>query len=221
MKINKKFFLFIFIVLIIVIAGIIGIVYKSTYDNPLADEKSFDKISVSLFEERNIGIIEGTLAGTIKGETQYVYKIVITEDYEFDFQSLTQKAKILEVFKGDGVVGDEITIYDSCWHLFDDNYMNTGFTSLMKKGEEYLVYFMCKNNNELHGEYYTIEAYTIAPYFSYKNKENYIPEEYKSAQYIDYGLVKNNEFFAENKKVEDAYYVFKETMMEEYNQKAE
>lgn len=109
-----------FIVLIIVIAGIIGIVYKSTYDNPLADEKSFDKISVSLFEERNIGIIEGTLAGTIKDETQYVYKIVITEDYEFDFQSLTQKAKILEVFKGDGVVGDEITIYDSCWHLFDD-----------------------------------------------------------------------------------------------------
>lgn len=63
--------------------------------------------------------------------------------------------------------------------------------------------------------------YTIAPYFSYKNKENYIPEEYKSAQYIDYGLVKNNEFFAENKKVEDAYYVFKEIMMEEYNQKAE
>lgn len=212
-KLSKVYIIMVVcLVIIIGIAVAIGFSKKDTYTNALDD---MDKLDVSLSCQLDKDRIEG-LCELISDESQYVFKVKVLEEPVFDFQTVTHKVKILEVFKGDDVkAGDEVVLFNSNYHYFEDtNHMNLYGVNLMKKGDEYLVFILSKEETKLHGEYFYIEGYVVTPYFNYENKDNVIID----GSSTEYGNVKNNEFLVNSQVSLDKYMEFKKKMMAIYGQ---
>lgn len=214
-KFSKKYIIIaVCLIIVIGIAVAIGMSKKGTYMNAL---DNMDKLDVSLKSSLNKELAE-ELYQLIPDESQYVLKVKALEEPTFDFQTVTHKVKVLEVFKGDDVkVGEEIVLFNANYHYFEDrNHMNLYNVNLMKKGDEYLVFIRSKEKTELQGEYFYIETYVVTPYFNYKNKDNVIVEDSST----EYGNVKNNEFIVNTQHELEIFMEFKKMMMEKYDQTA-
>lgn len=214
-KFSKKYIIIaVCLIIVIGIAVAIGMSKKGTYTNAL---DNMDKLDVSLKSSLNKELAE-ELYQLIPYESQYVLKVKVLEEPTFDFQTVTHKVKVLEVFKGDDVkVGEEIVLFNANYHYFEDrNHMNLYNVNLMKKGDEYLVFIRSKEKTELQGEYFYIETYVVTPYFNYKNKDNVIVEDSST----EYGNVKNNEFIVNTQYELEIFMEFKKMMMEKYDQTA-
>lgn len=214
-KFSKKYIIIaVCLIIVIGIAVAIGMSKKGTYMNAL---DNMDKLDVSLKSSLNKELAE-ELYQLISDESQYVLKVKVLEEATFDFQTVTHKVKVLEVFKGDDVkIGEEIVLFNANYHYFEDrNHMNLYNVNLMKKGDEYLVFIRSKEKTELQGEYFYIETYVVTPYFNYKNKDNVIVEDSST----EYGNVKNNEFIVNTQHELEIFMKFKKMMMEKYDQTA-
>lgn len=205
---------------LILIVAAIGLSKRDTHKNPFESEESINNLNVSMLRNDQLSIFEGSLKDTIINDSIIVLKVVPLEEPKFDFQATTQKVKVEEIFKGEGVnVGDEILITLMSWHYFNEKEsMNLFFVNFMKIGDEYMIFIDEKIETEIYEDViYQIGGFAITPVFNYKNVENKVIETTLDEPFVKYGEVRDNEFFCSNEETLAALKKFKYEMMSQFD----
>lgn len=231
---NKKILILLSgLVLLVVVAIVIGIVTRKDYKQTINDD--FKDVCITQLFSDVLLHLDGTMINTYAETSNYILKVKCTEEPSFDFQTCTEYAEIEKIFRADGNLqeGEEIVISRSIYHYFskdsqvagDNNVINTGFVNFMKPGKEYLVFITDKLVTELYDyDVYRIDGYSITPVFCYEDLENVIVpvNEYdNSGNPVEYNLVRDNEVFVENEKIEKLYYDFKHKIISDIDKEYE
>ena len=203
------------IIVLFVIAIIVALVKRQEYTNILLDENNLKQFFVA------------PLPNEILPDSMEVYKEQLLQSpivlrvkavgtREYSAKTIKQQAEVLEVYKGSGInVQEEIDILTTRNSFdFEDMTFNLGFTNLMQKDNEYLVFFDEKINSPYKGDnIYRISDLIINPIFNYNDVENIItPDE----EYIPYSLVLNNEFIVGDSIALERILAFKHELLEMY-----
>ena len=102
----------------------------------------------------------------------------------------------------------------------DEKIAELHFVNEMEEGKDYLIFLEKKidplDKREQQAIYRVVES-VITPVFGYEERENKIVDVSKSiSTYIDYELVKDNEFFVTSQKTLDGFMELKKQLLAQF-----
>ncbi len=202
-------------------AVIIGILNKQTYTNITNMDNAMDNFSVAVL---NNELVLNTIDRMNKDlpNANIILKVKAEGKVENMFKLYRQSVIVEEVYSGDDIKkGDMIFIMAGHWrYFFDDMSANMGFTNLLEKDNEYLIFIKEKvdsldiNDNNT----YRLVDTIINPVFNFEDKENIIVEFSKDNCYVSYSEVSKNEFFVNSKDSLNKLEEFKHRLIKDYDQ---
>jgi hypothetical protein len=197
------------------IAAIIAVIKRQEYTNIMEDEKNIELFSVAPI--RN-DFLSDSMAGykEILNKSPIVLRVKAKGKIEYSFKTIKQQVEVLKVYKGNEIrVGEVIEVLTTRQALdFNDMTFNLGFTNLMKKDNEYLIFFDEKIDNPYTGDnIYRISDMLFNPVFNYSDVDNVVIEE---GRYVLYSLVIDNEFIVGDSVTLEKLLTFKHELLEIY-----
>ncbi|MGB8455032.1 MAG: hypothetical protein WCD89_22215 [Anaerocolumna sp.] len=193
MKIWKRI-----ILLACVIALILGLIERQTYTNLLADEKDVNNFSVIPLTDEILSLQLDIYLNELK-QKPIIIKVKAKGELNFLYRAIKQNVQVLEVYKGTSLkVGDQIqllttrTVFD-----FNDIAFNMGFTNLLKKDNEYLVFCEDKIDSPFKKDknLFRVSEFIINPIFCYDNFKNTVTN---TSEKVLYSQIASNEFVVED-----------------------
>ncbi len=151
---------------------------------------------------------------------EYIVKAKMAGDPESVLFSTKWKLEILEVYRGEnmqkGQKVEYITV--SADYSKDHKLWGRSYVNLMREGEEYLVFMNKALETDSDQMVYLSPQGCDLRYFSLSERENVaVPEECKKLDGQYYlNTVKENEFFAESRRVMEKMELLKEEMINTY-----
>ncbi len=161
---------------------------------------------------------------------KYIMKVKVISEPRFYTANYGYDAVVTEVFKGDDVsVGEEIfatrmgfkPILKSDnwrWGKNDINLLNCGYKNLWKEGEEYLVIFKDRQDCLVKDNVFIMEGFTLLSAFNCaQTKSEPVKSVMEGRDVVRYPDVKDYELFASEQGAIDAFYAFKDEMLQKYS----
>ncbi|SFR81664.1 hypothetical protein [Anaeromicropila populeti] len=199
------------------IALVIGLIKKQEYTNIMADENNLFLFSVAPLHN---DMLPDSLDEYIDLLTNspIILRVKASGKREYTAKTIKQHVQIVEVYKGTHInEGEEIDILTTRMFLnLDDMTLNLGFTNLLKKDNEYLVFFDEKINSPYPKDnVYRISELLINPVFNYRDVPNTIIE---NKRYVPYSSVSENEFMVGDSVSLKKILLFKQKLLSKYPQ---
>lgn len=205
--------------LVVVGAGVFGVINRQTYTD-ITNEKNF-------MEKLQVAELPGQFAVTVCEEMQerlpqlpIILRVRFTDDVEYLFGTSRQKICVQEVYAGDDIrVGD--TIYITTGKnvsTMGEATAELGFVNIPKPDCDYLV-FLSGERDSLDKSLPVYDVYAeslFRPVFCYEDIENKIVPVGEENTYVPYKDVKENEFFCTSEEGMKAWQDLKKNMLDKY-----
>lgn len=216
--------LYIFTIVVIVIAAIWGISKRPSYTNVISTDDFLEQMVVAELPEELAANICNEMEDVLAG-TPIILRVKSMKDMEYFFMSGIQRVLVKEIYKGNEIqVGQELYLNFPRWSIIMTEEYDTvqcGFVNVMKENREYLV-FLNNPYEGLNGEKvypFMVDGYVV-PMFCYTDSENVIISvDEGSPTYVPYSLVKENEFFVTSENALQTLLKFKSRIIDKYTVK--
>lgn len=213
--------LYIFTIVVIVIAAVWGISKRQSYTNVINNDNFMEQMVVAELPEELASNICNEMEEVLVG-APVILRVKPMKDMEYFFMSGRQSVLVKEVYKGNEIqVGQELYLNFPRWSIVLTEKYDTvqcGFVNIMKKNKEYLV-FLNNPYEGLDGENvypFIVDSYVV-PMFCYMDSENVVvPIDAGSSTYVPYSLVKENEFFVTSENALQALLKLKSCIFDKY-----
>lgn len=164
-------------------------------------------------------------------ESPIIIRATAMAEKDYLFSLNLQKVSVQQVYRGEGIEpGDEVQIALNTKFTInaqtiegmvaDEKIAELHFVNEMEEGKDYLIFLGKKidplDKREQQAIYRVVES-VITPVFGYEERENKIVDVSKSiSTYIDYELVKDNEFFVTSQKTLDGFMELKKQLLAQF-----
>lgn len=178
-------------------------------------------------ERFNVAVLDGSLINMIENEVEdtidsskYIIKAKCIDDAQLNFLCTIQSVEIEEIYKGEGLKqGDVINVIpiNSCIYQ-EDMSINMGFVNFMQPQKEYLIFLdYSQYSQEQDMEVYFTHDCMMTTIFAFEDRIYVIPELTSDENtYVNYEIVKDNEFFVSSEKGMEKLLLFKHKLIEQY-----
>lgn len=213
--------LYIFTIVVIIIAAAWGISKRQSYTNVISNDDFMEQMVVAELPEELASNICNEMEDVLVG-APVILRVKPMKDMEYFFMSGIQSVLVMEVYKGNEIqVGQELYLNFPRWSIVLTEKYDTvqcGFVNVMKENKEYLV-FLNNPYEGLNGEKvypFIVDSYVV-PMFCYMDSENVVvPIDEGSSTYVPYSLVKENEFFVTSENALQALLKLKRHLLDKY-----
>ncbi len=206
------------IVLSVIIAIVIGLIFRPSYTNLTAESDVYSSFSVALWDlEMSPDIVEAMSREL--PNSNLILRVKSNGKMGYTFKNNKQYVEVLEIYQGNGLeIGDQIAISSMNWlFFFDDMTANMGFINIMQPENEYLVFLERKIKTlESNEEIYLIPDFILAPIYNYEDQENKIIHVQEDNRYVPYNEVRNNEFHVSSESALNSLTDLKQKLIKEY-----
>ncbi len=225
----KKYLFIIILAVVLLAAAIFGLILRKTYTDVTAEENYLDNCLVAELP----GGMCITACEKMKEalpSAPLIVRVCTMSELDNHFGTSQQRAIVLEVYAGNKLSpGDEVFLTYSSWGVFTNQknqppILQRGFVNVLSVGREYLVFLKDEDVKEyektpVYFLYDKVQESPIAPVFCYEDRENKIAPTNGDSTYVDYALVRDNEFFAADEEGLEAWKSLKAEMMNKYPKK--
>lgn len=216
----------------VITAGIAiwGLCQKQTYTNLLSQPEALNMLRVAEFPEALVPTMAEQALKELP-ESPIIIRATAMAEKDYLFSLNLQKVSVQQVYRGEGIEpGDEVQIALNTKFTInaqtiegmvaDEKIAELHFVNEMEKGKDYLIFLEKKidplDKREQQAIYRVVES-VITPVFGYEERENKIVDVSKSiSTYIDYELVKDNEFFVTSQKTLDGFMELKKQLLAQF-----
>lgn len=212
-------------IFIVIVSAGVGLYYKAGYRDFNEDTKN--QFVVALIDQEFLAVQLEFMEEDL--DSSNIILAVKCEDYlTYRYSSVTQKASIVSVFKGEGLhVGDKIeiarayTLIGMDKETFIDGRipMNMGYVNEMTPGKIYLVFLdaQLQTYDKNTVVYKQSEDFLMAPIFCYEKMKN-TPQKPNNdySSYVNWETVANNEFFIMSDESSKQIDLFKDKLFAKY-----
>ena len=216
----------------VITAGIAiwGLCQKQTYTNLLPQPEALNMLRVAEFPEALVPTMAEQALKDLP-ESPIIIRATAMAEKDYLFSLNLQKVSVQQVYRGEGIEpGDEVQIALNTKFTInaqtiegmvaDEKIAELHFVNEMEEGKDYLIFLEKKidplDKREQQAIYRVVES-VITPVFGYEERENKIVDVSKSiSTYIDYELVKDNEFFVTSQKTLDGFMELKKQLLAQF-----
>lgn len=216
----------------VITAGIAiwGLCQKQTYTNLLSQPEALNMLRVAEFPEALVPTMAEQALKELP-ESPIIIRATAMAEKDYLFSLNLQKVSVQQVYRGEGIEpGDEVQIALNTKFTInaqtiegmvaDEKIAELHFVNEMEEGKDYLIFWEKKidplDKREQQAIYRVVES-VITPVFGYEERENKIVDVSKSiSTYIDYELVKDNEFFVTSQKTLDGFMELKKQLLAQF-----
>ncbi|HIR88122.1 MAG TPA: hypothetical protein IAC96_04145 [Candidatus Fimimorpha faecalis] len=216
----------------VITAGIAiwGLCQKQTYTNLLSQPEALNMLRVAEFPEALVPTMAEQALKELP-ESPIIIRATAMAEKDYLFSLNLQKVSVQQVYRGEGIEpGDEVQIALNTKFTInaqtiegmvaDEKIAELHFVNEMEEGKDYLIFLEKKidplDKREQQAIYRVVES-VITPVFGYEERENKIVDVSKSiSTYIDYELVKDNEFFVTSQKTLDGFMELKKQLLAQF-----
>src|SRR5699024_1694420 len=206
--------------LAIVVAIIVGLIFRQTYTN-ITEEADFmeEYFSVALYDfDMSPNLVERMR--TELPNSQLIVRVKPQGIIDYSFAIIKQYVEVLEVYQGNELeVGDQIGITLNAWGFyFDDMTANLNFVNFMQDDSEYLLFLEGKVDSPDPNETntYTFSDLIIPGIFNYQDQDHTVIDVPVDDRYVPYKDVKDNEFFVSSEEALTALLELKHELLQAY-----
>jgi len=217
---------------LVITAGIAiwGLCQKQTYTNLLSQPEALNMLRVAEFPEALVPTMAEQALKELP-ESPIIIRATAMAEKDYLFSLNLQKVSVQQVYRGEGIEpGDEVQIALNTKFTInaqtiegmvaDEKIAELHFVNEMEEGKDYLIFLEKKidplDKREQQAIYRVVES-VITPVFGYEERENKIVDVSKSiSTYIDYELVKDNEFFVTSQKTLDGFMELKKQLLAQF-----
>lgn len=216
----------------VITAGIAiwGLCQKQTYTNLLSQPEALNMLRVAEFPEALVPTMAEQALKELP-ESPIIIRATAMAEKDYLFSLNLQKVSVQQVYRGEGIEpGDEVQIALNTKFTInaqtiegmvaDEKIAELHFVNEMEEGKDYLIFLEKKidplDKREQQAIYRVVES-VITPVFGYEERENKIVDVSKSiSTYIDYEMVKDNEFFVTSQKTLDGFMELKKQLLAQF-----
>ena len=216
----------------VITAGIAiwGLCQKQTYTNLLSQPEALNMLRVAEFPEALVPTMAEQALKELP-ESPIIIRATAMAEKDYLFSLNLQKVSVQQVYRGEGIEpGDEVQIALNTKFTInaqtiegmvaDEKIAELHFVNEMEEGKDYLIFLEKKidplDKREQQAIYRVVES-VITPVFGYEERENKIVDVSESiSTYIDYELVKDNEFFVTSQKTLDGFMELKKQLLTQF-----
>lgn len=216
----------------VITAGIAiwGLCQKQTYTNLLSQPEALNMLRVAEFPEALVPTMAEQALKELP-ESPIIIRATAMAEKDYLFSLNLQKVSVQQVYRGEGIEpGDEVQIALNTKFTInaqtiegmvaDEKIAELHFVNEMEEGKDYLIFLEKKidplDKREQQAIYRVVES-VITPVFGYEERENKIVDVSESiSTYIDYELVKDNEFFITSQKTLDGFMELKKQLLAQF-----
>ena len=216
----------------VITAGIAiwGLCQKQTYTNLLSQPEALNMLRVAEFPEALVPTMAEQALKELP-ESPIIIRATAMAEKDYLFSLNLQKVSVQQVYRGEGIEpGDEVQIALNTKFTInaqtiegmvaDEKIAELHFVNEMEEGKDYLIFLEKKidplDKRKQQAIYRVVES-VITPVFGYEERENKIVDVSKSiSTYIDYELVKDNEFFVTSQKTLDEFMELKKQLLAQF-----
>lgn len=216
----------------VITAGIAiwGLCQKQTYTNLLSQPEALNMLRVAEFPEALVPTMAEQALKELP-ESPIIIRATAMAEKDYLFSLNLQKVSVQQVYRGEGIEpGDEVQIALNTKFTInaqtiegmvaDEKIAELHFVNEMEEGKDYLIFLEKKidplDKREQQAIYRVVES-VITPVFGYEERENKIVDVSESiSTYIDYELVKDNEFFVTSQKTLDGFMELKKQLLAQF-----
>lgn len=216
----------------VITAGIAiwGLCQKQTYTNLLSQPEALNMLRVAEFPEALVPTMAEQALKELP-ESPIIIRATAMAEKDYLFSLNLQKVSVQQVYRGEGIEpGDEVQIALNTKFTInaqtiegmvaDEKIAELHFVNEMEEGKDYLIFLEKKidplDKREQQAIYRVVES-VITPVFGYEERENKIVDVSESiSTYIDYKLVKDNEFFVTSQKTLDGFMELKKQLLAQF-----
>lgn len=216
----------------VITAGIAiwGLCQKQTYTNLLSQPEALNMLRVAEFPEALVPTMAEQALKELP-ESPIIIRATAMAEKDYLFSLNLQKVSVQQVYRGEGIEpGDEVQIALNTKFTInaqtiegmvaDEKIAELHFVNEMEEGKDYLIFLEKKidplDKREQQAIYRVVES-VITPVFGYEERENKIVDVSKSiSTYINYELVKDNEFFVTSQKTLDGFMELKKQLLAQF-----
>lgn len=206
--------------LMILSAGVFGMVNRKTYTD-ITKEKNY-------LERLQVAEIPGEMAVSACSEMErqlpelpVILRVRFLGEVEYLFGTSRQKVCVQEVYAGDSLRKGDVVYVTAGWNVVAEDGGGTaelGFVNIPKADSDYLIFV--SNALETFDKslpvYQIYDETLITPIFAYDDVENLVVPVGEESTYVPYRKVKENEFFSTSEEGMDAWGNLKRKMLEKY-----
>ena len=163
-------------------------------------------------------------------ELPYCIKCSPVSEPVVSYDNIRYEVEVLKVFRSEGDLHEGDIIWISrAWSVSqsqdsDEVYLELNFRNIMQQEQAYMVFFESveeMKQTKYPEKIYMLPDYAIAPFFAYEDGTNvYMNPVSSDNTYIFYQPVADNEVFASDKEVADAYLTYKKQIINTYDKDA-
>lgn len=216
----------------VITAGIAiwGLCQKQTYTNLLSQPEALNMLRVAEFPEALVPTMAEQALKELP-ESPIIIRATAMAEKDYLFSLNLQKVSVQQVYRGEGIEpGDEVQIALNTKFTInaqtiegmvaDEKIAELHFVNEMEEGKDYLIFLEKKidplDKREQQAIYRVVES-VITPVFGYEERENKIVDVSESiSTYINYELVKDNEFFVTSQKTLDGFMELKKQLLAQF-----
>ncbi len=216
----KKSILIILTMLLIIAAGVFGIVKRRTYTNIIQEDNYMDKLQVAEIPGDIAIEVCKNMKKTLPN-LSIILKVRFLDEVEYLFGTSRQKICVQKVYAGEDIeVGDEFYISADLKIIMEEELSaaELGFVNLPRQDYDYLVFLSEKIDtwDESIPVYSIYDETPIVPMFCYEEFENVIYPVNEENTYVPYSEVKENEFFTTTEEGMEAWGNLKDYLLSLY-----
>lgn len=216
----------------VITAGIAiwGLCQKQTYTNLLSQPEALNMLRVAEFPEALVPTMAEQALKELP-ESPIIIRATAMAEKDYLFSLNLQKVSVQQVYRGEGIEpGDEVQIALNTKFTInaqtiegmvaDEKIAELHFVNEMEEGKDYLIFLEKKidplDKRKQQAIYRVVES-VITPVFGYEERENKIVDVSESiSTYINYELVKDNEFFVTSQKTLDGFMELKKQLLAQF-----
>ena len=216
----------------VITAGIAiwGLCQKQTYTNLLSQPEALNMLRVAEFPEALVPTMAEQALKELP-ESPIIIRATAMAEKDYLFSLNLQKVSVQQVYRGEGIEpGDEVQIALNTKFTInaqtiegmvaDEKIAELHFVNEMEEGKDYLIFLEKKidplDKRKQQAIYRVVES-VITPVFGYEERENKIVDVSESiSTYINYELVKDNEFFVTSQKTLDEFMELKKQLLAQF-----
>ncbi len=216
----------------VITAGIAiwGLCQKQTYTNLLSQPEALNMLRVAEFPEALVPTMAEQALKELP-ESPIIIRATAMAEKDYLFSLNLQKVSVQQVYRGEGIEpGDEVQIALNTKFTInaqtiegmvaDEKIAELHFVNEMEEGKDYLIFLEKKidplDKRKQQAIYRVVES-VITPVFGYEERENKIVDVSESiSTYINYELVKDNEFFITSQKTLDEFMELKKQLLAQF-----
>lgn len=189
----------IFINVVVLISVLIGFNCHNNRADKLYNNKKTDQRIISFFTKKHRPILKCQVEECL--DSELIVEVIATGNYEYAKENLIQEVKIVKAIKGEissKLKGKTAYVVGNGWDE-GEGQVSTGFVNYMKKGDHYILFAdSIVRENQYNSNVIVLAEFGCMRYLNISNDYSVVYDTEDAT--IEYGKVKESEFFSNDEK---------------------